>query len=99
MARITITVGGRELPARPTMGAMLRFKRETGRDVSEIGNELSDILTYLYCCVASACKVDGIEFTMSLMDFADALEPEEMESWTTAQQGDAETDGDEAKKK
>ena len=52
----------------------------------------------LYCCVASACKVDGIKFTMSLMDFADALEPEEMESWTTAQQGDAETDGDEAKK-
>lgn len=98
MARINITVGGRELPARPTMGAMLRFKRETGRDVSEIGNDLSDILTYLYCCVASACKVDGIDFGMTLMDFADALEPEEMESWTLSQKGEGGEEGESKKK-
>ena len=32
---------------------------------------------YLFCCVASACKHDGVEFDMSLMDFADSLTPEE----------------------
>lgn len=32
---------------------------------------------YMFCCVASAYKHDGVEFDMSLMDFADSLTPEE----------------------
>lgn len=30
-----INVGGRELPCRVTMGAMVRFKRETGKDARQ----------------------------------------------------------------
>mgnify|MGYP006873003041 FL=1 len=73
----TITINGNEYPCRITMGAMLRFKRETGRDVSEMGNgDVSDLLTLLWCCVASACAGDGVTFGMSLMDFADRIDPE-----------------------
>ncbi len=67
------------------MGAMLRFKRETGREVTEIDpSSLSDLCTYLWCCVVSACKHDGVEFDMSLMDFADSIAQEEMTAWVDA---------------
>lgn len=73
---MTIKINGKEYPCRVTMGAMLRFKRETGRDVNQIGEgDMSDLVTFLWCCMASASKADGVEFGMSLMDFADKLEP------------------------
>lgn len=82
------------------MGAMLRFKKETGKEVTEITNgSLSDLCAYLYCCVASASAADGVEFKMSLMDFADALNPEDMAAWTAQmQQGNA-VNADGAEKK
>ena len=71
-------VDGKEYPCRPTMGAMLRFKQETGRDVSEMTGSVSDLATYMWCCVVSACKREGVEFNMSLMDFADAITETDM---------------------
>ena len=35
MAKIEVTINGAKYPCRPTMGAMLRFKKETGKTVSE----------------------------------------------------------------
>ena len=79
---IKITVNGQELPCRPTMGAMLRFKKETGKEVTEIKSEnISDFLIYLYFCIVSACKRDGIRFDMSLMDFADAITQDDIVGW------------------
>ncbi len=64
------------------MGAMLRFKRETGKEVTEIdAGSLSDFCTYLWCCVVSACSADGIDFGLSLLEFADSIVPGELESW------------------
>lgn len=81
----TITINGKEYPCRVTMGAMLRFKRETGKDVSEIGqSDVSDLLTLLWCCVASACAGDGVNFKMNLMDFADRIEPETLTGFYTS---------------
>lgn len=93
MRQLTIEIEGKKYPCRQTMGAMLRFKQETGKDVSEIGNGFSDLCAYLYCCVASACKHDGIAFEYSLMDFADSLTPQDLEQWTDAI---SETNEDEA---
>ena len=76
MSKIEIMINGKAYPCRQTMGAMLRFKKETGKEVTELGNSLSDMCAYLFCCVASACKHDGVKFDMSLMDFADSLTPE-----------------------
>lgn len=62
MKKIEIKIDGKEYPCRQTMGAMLRFKQETGKEVKEIGGNLSDICAYLFCCVASACKKDNVPF-------------------------------------
>lgn len=63
------------------MGAMLRFKKETGKEVTETTGGFSDLCTYLWCCVASASKHDGKKFTLSLMDFADSISPDDMSAW------------------
>ena len=93
MSKIEVTINGKAYPCRPTMGAMLRFKKETGKEVTELQNgSFSDLCAYLYCCVASACAADKVPFKMSLMDFADALSPEDMTQW--AEQVQAQTTGD-----
>lgn len=72
------------------MGAMLRFKHETGKEVTEIGGNLSDICAYLFCCVTSACKKDNVPFDMSLMDFADSITPDDLNQWTEVVNGTTE---------
>ena len=84
MKKIEITINGKAYPCRQTMGAMLRFKQETGKEVTELGNSFSDLCVFLWCCIVSACKHDGIEFNLSLMDFADSVSPEEMTAWANA---------------
>lgn len=61
-----ITINGNEYPCRQTMGAFLRFKRETGREATDIKQELTDVLTFIYCCAASACDADHVEFNYTL---------------------------------
>ena len=103
MPKIEIMINGKAYPCRQTMGAMLRFKKETGKEVTELGNSLSDMCAYLFFCVASACKHDGVKFDMSLMDFADSLTPEDLNKWTdtvndTADQAPEDTDTEGEKK-
>lgn len=102
MAKIEVTINGVTYPCRPTMGAMLRFKKETGKEITEITDKsFSDLCAYLYCCVASASAADKKDFSMSLQEFADALSPEDMEAWAKQmQQGrTADADTGEAEKK
>lgn len=95
MSKITVTINGEAYPCRPTMGAMLRFKRETGREVTDIqATALSDLCTYLWCCVVSACKHDGVAFDMSLMDFADSISQEEMVEWANTVTAPSEDGGE-----
>ena len=99
---IEVTINGKAYPCRPTMGAMLRFKKETGKEVTELENgAFSDMCAYLYCCVASACAADKVPFTMSLMDFADSLSPEAMTTWANAMQAESTpaAEGDDEEKK
>lgn len=98
MAKIEITVNGAAYPCRQTMGAMLRFKRETGKEVTEIKGDVSDLCTYLWCCVASASKHDGIDFDLSLMDFADSIAPEDVTAWANVINGEASGDDNDEKK-
>lgn len=97
MAKVEVTINGKAYPCRPTMGAMLRFKKETGKEVTEITNSgLADLCTYLYCCVASASTADGVDFKMSLLEFADALDPEDMAAWANQMQQNNGTNGENA---
>lgn len=89
MKKIEVTINGEKYPCRPTMGAILRFKQETGKEVSEIAG-LSDWITYLYCCISSAVKNDtGKEFFLSLMDFADSVPQELIGEWVDTLQENA----------
>ena len=66
-----IRINGKEYPVRMTMGALLRFKRNTGKDVGDIKkDDIADMIILLWCCVASACKADGVDFDLSLEQFA-----------------------------
>lgn len=99
MAKVEITINGVVYPCRQTMGAMLRFKQETGKEVTEIDpGSFSDLCTYLWCCVKSASKADGKDFDLSLMDFADSVTPEDATEWVEAnkeQSGDGTTESSE----
>ena len=76
MKKKVIVVQGKEYPCRVTMGAMVRFKHESGHDVSEMkANDVSDMALFVWCCTASACNADGVEFGLSFAQFADSLEP------------------------
>ena len=87
MAKIEVTINGAKYPCRPTMGAMLRFKKETGKEITEMTDKsFTDLCTYLYCCVVSACAADKVNFDMSLMEFADALNPDDMNAWSAQMQ-------------
>ena len=100
MAKIEVTINGVTYPCRPNMGAMLRFKKETGKEITEITDKsFTDLCTYLYCCVASASAADKVDFSMSLLEFADALNPEDMQAWTAQMQPDANDNAVEGEKK
>lgn len=97
MKEMRISVGGRELPCRLTMGAMLLFKRQTGKDLNQIqGEDLEAMLTLLWCCVKSACRAEGVESCLDFDDFCDHVTPDDLNRWN-AQMADDE--GGEAKKK
>lgn len=99
MKRIEITINGTAYPCSPSMGAMLRFKQETGREITQIDpTSFTDLCTYLWCCVASGAKREGKTFDMSLMDFADSLTPDDMKEWNEAVTADV-MSGDDGEKK
>lgn len=102
MKRLEININGEAYPCSPTMGAMLRFKQETGREVTEMNaGSFTDLFTYLWCCVMSASKREGKPFNLTLMEFADNVTPEDMQAWNDVLQSlsDGETtDAGEEKK-
>ena len=68
---------GKEYPSSMTMGAMIDFKRQTGKDVNDIGAELELLTLFMFCCVRSACRADGITFDMEFDHFADGINLED----------------------
>lgn len=82
MNRIEITINGKAYPCQQTAGAMLRFKEVAGKEITEMDpRSISDLIRFLWCCIAGACKREGISFDYSLMDFADAIGPDDLASW------------------
>ena len=86
---------GNTYPCYVTMGAMVRFKRETGHDVSKMDG-VADLVLFLWCCICAACNAEGIKFDISFESFADGLSLDAMEA---IREGlTAEEDGDNQKK-
>ena len=94
MGTVEVKIGGKVYPCRMTMGAMLRYRRLTGKEVSEMqGGSVSELATLLYCGTASACSADGVEFGMSLDEFCDLIGPEDMERMSAGIRADESGDG------
>ena len=82
MKQLTIKIGDQHLPCRLSMGAMLLFKRTTGKDVSEMsGNDMEELLMLLWCCVVCACKADGIGFDSDFDTFVCQISPSDLADW------------------
>lgn len=90
-----VIICAKEYPSRVTMGAMIDFKRETGKDVNEIGADIEQLTMFMYCCVRSACRADKMDFQLTFEQFADGIN---LEDFTAFQNGMA-TEEDGAKKK
>lgn len=90
-----IRIGEAIYPFRMTMGAMVRFSRMTGRDVSEMKpNSISDLSALLYACVASACAADGVDFPYNYDQFCDLVDADRMsEMAASVQTSEGEGDG------
>lgn len=77
MKQNSIKLDGKTYPFRVTMGAMLRFKRACGNDLSELDpTDVEGLLRFMWCCVKSASAADGAGFDLSFEDFADHITPE-----------------------
>lgn len=79
-----IRIYDKTYPAYQTMGAMLAFKANCGKDVSEMGSgDTSLITTYLYFVVRSACRREGVEFPFTeINDFADGISLDDFTAWS-----------------
>ena len=77
------TSDGKEYPCRITLGAMRRFKQETGKDADNISGA-EDLAVFIWCCCMSACNADGIAFGVALDDFCDCLDMDIVNSFTDA---------------
>lgn len=82
MKKTKIKIGDKEFPCRVTMGAMVRFKNESGKDVSKLEKtNISELVLFVYCCVKSACNADKVEFDYDFQSFADLMEPDAANSF------------------
>ena len=71
-----LKVGSRDVACRMTMGALVRYKRATGKDAATLTpDDLEGVMVLMYSCCISASHADGEGFTMSFEEFCDQLEP------------------------
>lgn len=77
-----VVVDGKTYPCDLTMGALLRYKREEGEEIHEIEEgEVCKMMTLMWCCVKSSCSRDKVNFDMSLEEFADNVNPQDVADW------------------
>lgn len=66
----TVRVKDKDYPIAVTMWALITFKREKGKPVSELDPEDIEGFTYYsWLCVKGACMRDSIPFDVSFEDF------------------------------
>lgn len=78
-----IILQGKEYPCRITLGAMIQFKREVGHDVSQMSGDMEEMAIFVHCCIARACRADGVAFDMDFDSFVDALTPADLQAFYT----------------
>ena len=83
-AQPVVVADGKVFPCDMPMGALLRYKKETGEEIAEIKEgETCKLMTLMWCCARSACNRDKVNFDMSLEDFADNVSPQDVADWAS----------------
>lgn len=83
MKTVKIEIEGKTYPMRATMGAMDIFKKETGKDPSEMDQGSAvELCAFVYGCVKSACRKDKVPFPYDLETFMDSVDVETIVSWS-----------------
>lgn len=94
-----IEIDGREYPVRMVMGALLMYKRETGRDASEMDpTDMESLLMLLYCCAVCASRAERIDFPYSFEQFCDLITPQDVTAWNRAMEAEQAAGGGAEKK-
>ena len=79
----SITIDNVAYPAKPSMGAMLMFKDQTGKEAHEINAESpTEMVIWLYCCTKAECQRQKVTFDFGLQDFANALDLDALTAWS-----------------
>lgn len=79
----------KEYPCRVTMGAMVRFKHESGQDIREVNqDDVEQMLKFVWCCVKSASNADGVEFSIPFETFVDMIEPDKFSGFFGEMEGE-----------
>lgn len=77
-----VTIKNERYPAFLTMGAMLRYREETGEEVSTIKDgDMAKLVTWMWCAVRGACSRQKRDFDMTLTEFADNVSPKQVREW------------------
>jgi hypothetical protein len=90
---MTIKIKNKEYPIRPTMWALITFKREKGKMLTDLTDgDLEDLMYYSYLCVKGACRQDDVDFTFTFEEYLEQVEGDPTDSLLAAK-------GEEIKKK
>lgn len=83
MKKTTITLStGETYPFEFTMGAMLLFKKETGKEATEADfSSLSELLTILWGGVVAATEATGGNCPYTLQQFANRIDNQTLVKW------------------
>ena len=71
MEQITIQLSGKELIVKQSFRSLMLFEEMTGRNVNQLNDSLSDILTLLYCMLKASNKKN---FIYSFDEFIDEID-------------------------
>lgn len=95
-----IEIDGKLYPCYMTIGAMMAFKKMTGKEVDDMqGLGIEGVATLFFCCVRGACRREKVDFPFKDPgEMADFIRPEDLSTWERSIAGEN-SQGDSDKKK
>ncbi len=76
-----VKIKGKDYPITPTMWALLQFKRDKNKNVSEIPpDDIELMLYYTWLCVKGACFQHNIDFNLSFEEYVESVEGDPTEA-------------------
>lgn len=76
-----VRIKGKEYPIKPTMWALLQFKRDKDINVSELkADDIELMLYYTWLCVKGACRQASIGFDLPFEEYLEYVEGDPTEA-------------------